>query len=169
LAELINKRPLFPARNYEHLLRLITKVCGTLSESELGFINKEKPKEFMRNLPPTPRKDFATIFPGADPECLDFLNKLLQIDPSKRLTAAQALEHPYFEGFRDPEKERVGERKIQWNNLESLVLTNNGNPRQARQRLTKELRDFILNDIVDMNPEAESLYRNLHRRASNGI
>lgn len=169
LAELINRRPLFPARNYEHLLRLITKGCGTLSESELGFINKEKPKEFMRNLPSTPRKDFATIFPNTDPECLDFLDKLLQIDPNKRLTAAQALEHPYFEGFRDLEKEKVGEKRIQWNNLESLVLTNNGNPRQARQRLTKELRNFILHDIVDMNPEAEGLYRNLNSRSSNGI
>ena len=33
--------------------------------------------------------------PGASEDCLDLLNKLLQFNPDKRLSAIQALKHPY--------------------------------------------------------------------------
>lgn len=35
-----------------------------------------------------------------DPQCYDLLMKLLRLDPSKRLTASKALEHPYFDDIR---------------------------------------------------------------------
>ncbi|CAH6418849.1 Protein kinase [uncultured virus] len=38
---------------------------------------------------------------GSIEQLIDLLGGLLQIDPDKRLTATQALEHPFFEGFRD--------------------------------------------------------------------
>jgi len=32
----------------------------------------------------------------ASPDCLDLLQQLMQFDPDRRLTAAAALQHPYF-------------------------------------------------------------------------
>lgn len=39
------------------------------------------------------------------PIAVDLLDKMLQLDVEKRLTATEALAHPYFEQFRDIEEE----------------------------------------------------------------
>lgn len=56
--------------------------------------------------------DLATIFPHASPEALDLLKGLLQINPHKRLSASQALQHPYVAQFHDPEHEPSAGRTI---------------------------------------------------------
>lgn len=41
------------------------------------------------------RQTFAEVLPTADPLILDVIGKLLYFNPTRRLTAEQALEHPY--------------------------------------------------------------------------
>ncbi|CAO3642064.1 unnamed protein product [Mucor fragilis] len=68
--------------------------------------------EYIRNLrdesglpPPEEPIDFGTLFPNAPPEAIHLLENLLTLDPSKRLTASQALEHPFVAPVRDPAEE----------------------------------------------------------------
>ncbi len=49
--------------------------------------------------------DLETLLPGASPDALDLIHGLLQINPDKRLSAEQALAHPYVAQFHDPEHE----------------------------------------------------------------
>lgn len=49
------------------------------------------------------KMDFSHHFPQADVQALDLLGKILEFDPRKRLSAAQALEHEYFKDFRSEE------------------------------------------------------------------
>jgi len=46
-------------------------------------------------------------FDGLPPEAIDLLSKLLTLDPKERITAAEALEHPFFSELHDPDDEPV--------------------------------------------------------------
>ena len=59
-------------------------------------------------MPKFPRRDFSKFFVGASPTAVDLLEKLLVMDPDHRLTAEQALAHPYFANYADPDDEVRG-------------------------------------------------------------
>jgi mitogen-activated protein kinase 7 len=61
----------------------------------------------VRNLPPMPKKSFAMLFPQANPQALDLLDKMLAFDPSSRISVEEALEHPYLSIWHDASDEPV--------------------------------------------------------------
>jgi serine/threonine protein kinase len=55
-------------------------------------------------------------------QAIDLLDKMLQLDPTERITCEKALAHPFFEGLHDPSDEPAG-RTILTDEYESKMMS----------------------------------------------
>eukprot|EP00826_Nyctotherus_ovalis_P056229 TRINITY_DN7549_c0_g3_i3.p1 TRINITY_DN7549_c0_g3~~TRINITY_DN7549_c0_g3_i3.p1 ORF type:complete len:340 (-),score=82.46 TRINITY_DN7549_c0_g3_i3:50-1069(-) len=96
MAELYLLRPLFPGANERDQL---LKICGVLGNptmqswpegcrlaSKIGF-----------SFPGVTAVGLQKVIPNAPLEAIDLMLKMMRLDPQKRLTAAECLEHPFFD------------------------------------------------------------------------
>ncbi|RNF25152.1 putative mitogen-activated protein kinase 5, putative,protein kinase [Trypanosoma conorhini] len=97
IAEYVIGRPLFGGCDYVHQMQLVLSsipMTGTGfveggSRAALGFLN-ELERKYKGKRP------LADLLEGLTAEGVDLVTKLLAFEPSKRLTAMQALQHPFF-------------------------------------------------------------------------
>ena len=94
-AELLGRKALFPGKDYIHQLNLITDVIGTPDEEDIDSIESEKARRYISSLPYKPPIPPERIYPNANPEAIDLLQKMLVFSPMKRITVEDALAHPY--------------------------------------------------------------------------
>ncbi len=93
-AELLNNEPIMPGKSDPEQLEMICKLLGTPSEKIWPEFQYLKPKG--TELPNFPFNNLAEKFPNLSESGLNLLSRFLTYDPSKRITAAKALAHPYF-------------------------------------------------------------------------
>jgi serine/threonine protein kinase len=78
-------------------LQCILRVLGR--PSDLSWIPYDEIKRYVRDIPFHRGRTLEQRFPGAAPEAIGLLAGLLRWDPRERLSAAQALEHPFFKDY----------------------------------------------------------------------
>lgn len=93
-AELITKKALFNGQSDEDQLDKIFRIMGTPSLEEWPEM-ADLPL-YKADMPVYERQNLADFVPGLDEEGMDLLDKLLQVDPTKRITAADAMKHPFL-------------------------------------------------------------------------
>lgn len=86
-------------------LNHILNVLGSPSEEDLNCIINDKARSYLQSLPHKPKIPFARLYPDADPQALDLLDKMLTFNPNKRITVEEALAHSYLTQYYDPEDE----------------------------------------------------------------
>mmetsp|Transcript_22984 Transcript_22984/g.58378 ORF Transcript_22984/g.58378 Transcript_22984/m.58378 type:complete len:371 (+) Transcript_22984:133-1245(+) len=109
LAEFLGRKALFPGRDYLQQLRLIIDVLGTPTTSDLAIIQNEQAVEYIKSLPKREKASFKKMFPNSNQQAVELLEKMLVFDPSKRVSAAEALAHPYMEALHNVNDEPVAE------------------------------------------------------------
>ncbi|CAE6517630.1 unnamed protein product [Rhizoctonia solani] len=95
-AEMITGVPLFRGRDNQDQLLNIMRIIGTPDERVLRKIAADSPEIQLKQYPRYPKVPWQQVVPKASPQAIDLLERLLQFDPTKRITAQEALAHPYF-------------------------------------------------------------------------
>jgi mitogen-activated protein kinase 15 len=95
LAELLLGKPVFPGTSTLNQLDRVMEITGRPSPEDIEAINSPLAQTMLESLPPSKSRRLRDVFPTASDDALDLLKSLLQFNPNKRLTAEQALRHPY--------------------------------------------------------------------------
>jgi serine/threonine protein kinase len=108
--EMLTGQPLFPTQSrQEHPvnhLKLITELLGTPDQSDLSFLQSPEARLRIQSaLLGQERKPLASRFPQTTAIACDLAEKMLLFNPSKRITAEEALAHPYLSALHDPSDE----------------------------------------------------------------
>jgi len=107
LAELHNGTPLFPGSSETDQLHKYVNVLGPISPATWAE-GARKVQELGIRLPQgVPGSGSAAACPGMSSDGAALLEGLLALDPQRRLSAAQALDHPYFAPEKEKEKEAM--------------------------------------------------------------
>jgi len=93
-AEMLSKKPLFPGDSEIDQLFKIFRQMGTPTE-DIWHGCTSLP-DFKPSFPKWKKQDLAKIFENSHPAAIDLLEKMLIYEPAQRISAREALNHPYF-------------------------------------------------------------------------
>ena len=93
-AEMCTRKPLFPGDSEIDEIFKIFRLLGTPTEELWPGVTSFP--DFKPSFPKWQRNERVALVSGLDEDGLDMLDGFLQYDPSMRLSAKRAGNHPYF-------------------------------------------------------------------------
>ena len=78
----------------------------------MNLIKNANVKKFLETLPDMHSKPLINCVNYANKDALDLLQNFLEMNPLKRITASQALAHPYLKEFYEPDDEPIFKDEI---------------------------------------------------------
>ncbi|KAG6955509.1 hypothetical protein JG688_00011922 [Phytophthora aleatoria] len=98
--ELLNRRPMFPGSDFLDQLSRVFCVMPVPARDKRGYEVEGDALAFLESLPPCSPSALSKLFRRASPEAVSLLRRLLCVNPARRISAKQALAHPYFKSIR---------------------------------------------------------------------
>ncbi|NXT17730.1 MK15 kinase, partial [Syrrhaptes paradoxus] len=106
LGEMLLGKPLFPGTSTVNQIEQILRVIPAPSSEDILAMQSDYRASVINRMSSRQRVTFEEILPSSTPlPALDLLKKLLVFNPDKRLTAEEALQHPYVKRFHCPARE----------------------------------------------------------------
>jgi renal tumor antigen len=101
--EITSLYPLFPGANEVDQINRIHKVLGTPTPEVLSKLKSKGASHINFDFPPQKAIGIPQMLPHASPDTIDLIVKMLKYDASERMSAREAMRHPYFKDVRETE------------------------------------------------------------------
>ena len=142
MAELLSRRPLFPGADYVKQLEYIINYLGTPSKEDLEATSgNERASKYAASLGNGKCNNIPTYFAHCNPHAVDLLMKMLTFNPKTRISAADALDHPYLADVRDRDNEPVAPSPLdttEFEDVEKADITQE----QVKRLIWEEVQQF---------------------------
>ena len=111
MAELMVGQPIFPGDSGVDQLVEIIKILGTPTKEQIMSMNEHYTEYKFPQIKPC---SWNKVFRHRTntPESLDIISKLIEYTPSLRLTAIDAMVHPFFDELRSPETKLINGKEV---------------------------------------------------------
>lgn len=97
LAEMITLKPIFKGNNEIEQLELISNTCGTISKETMPLV--ENYGYFSKYNLPVATNSLKNKFKGVSEDVIDLIEKMLELDPAKRISIEECLEHEFIKNY----------------------------------------------------------------------
>lgn len=159
LFEVISLYPLFPGSDEVDQIHRIHKILGTPPRETLtDLMAGGRASAHMRSFDfPSQRGiGIGHLIPHAPSDCIDLLTKSIRYDLRHRLTARQAIHHPYFAEFRDSESQLSGQSSN--SNTDQQQQQQQQLCRQREHKEQQHARAHSLPDCDDVTSSSSGQY-----------
>ncbi|PAV82696.1 hypothetical protein WR25_16190 [Diploscapter pachys] len=135
LSEMILQRQLLPGKDAPSQVRMIVYYFGTPDKEVLEKVSSPTVLDWIQSCGSKVAVPWQAIFPKATEQAIHLVSTLLQVNPWKRATAEQALEHPYVSQYHDPRFEPICDKQVHFDAdaIESL------DPKEINAALAEEV------------------------------
>mmetsp|Transcript_62617 Transcript_62617/g.135955 ORF Transcript_62617/g.135955 Transcript_62617/m.135955 type:complete len:444 (-) Transcript_62617:119-1450(-) len=147
LGELLSAKPIFPGTSTMNQLDRIMELTGRPSAEDVEAIRSPFAATMLESLSMTRPRPLTEMFPSAGAEALDLLRLCLQFNPTKRISAEEALRHPYVVQFHNPEDEIECDRTVRIPIDDNTKLT------------VHDYRDRLYNEVLKKKKEQRRSHR----------
>uniref|UniRef100_A0A1I8FX20 mitogen-activated protein kinase n=1 Tax=Macrostomum lignano TaxID=282301 RepID=A0A1I8FX20_9PLAT len=112
LGEMLLGKPLFPGSSTLNQIERIMSAIPSPSQEDIRSIGSAYGASILEKAAVRGRRSLESLVPNVDPVAMDLMQRLLQFNPDKRLTAEEALRHPYVRRFHNPAEEIALRRDV---------------------------------------------------------
>lgn len=148
-AEMLCRKPFFRGENPHHQLQVIVEKIGCPDEEDMYFVTNSLARKAVLSAREAKVQPIAnSLPPGASPQAIDLLEKMLVFRPEGRITVEEALEHPYLKELHAQMEEPKCE-----NNFDSDFEKRGYS---VGQHIPKEdLQDLMFQEMLQLRPIGE--------------
>jgi len=102
MGELIGGKPMFPGTSTLNQVERCLEVTGRPSTDDLAAIGSPHAATTLKSIPPGKSRLLKELYPQASDDALGLMKDTLHFNPDKRISAEQAIQHPFVAKFHDP-------------------------------------------------------------------